>query len=243
VAIKEIISEAVQILIRDPTQPKPVVILEAGCGSTSDVELPLEKKIVGIDIDSEQLKHNDLLDAKIQGDLQTYELPPNEFDLIACVDVLEHLPFPERAIANMSRSVKPGGYLLIAGPELYSYKGLVAKYTPHSMRHFIFKLLTGRPAQELRRIHGNGQIFIPTYLKPVCSRRNLVVVAKRYGMNVVFEKAVNGNSNELRPAYKPFLGAVNLFTRVIEAITNGRINLLLADFVVLLKKAERLGQQ
>ncbi len=239
-AVKVIVDEAVNVLISDLKEAKRIAVLEAGCGSTSDVELPFEKTVVGIDVDSEQLEHNDKLDSKIQGDLQTYELPPNAFDVVACVDVLEHMPFPEKAIANMSRSLKPGGYLLIAGPEPYSYKGLVAKYTPHSLRYFIFKLVTGRPAPELRRIHGNGQIFIPTYLKPVCSRRNLAAACKRYGLNVLFEKGIDGYSKSdlLRPVYKPFLGAVNLFTRIIEAITAGRVNLLLADFVVLLKKAD-----
>src|SRR6266481_4679132 len=142
-AIRAIITEAVQILMRDPALTKPVVVLEAGCGSTSDVELPCKKRIVGIDVDFDQLKHNDKVDTKIHGDLQTYELPPNEFDIVACVDVLEHLPFPEKALVNMSRSVKPGGYLLIAGPEPYSYKGFVAKYKPHSMRFFIHRLITG----------------------------------------------------------------------------------------------------
>jgi SAM-dependent methyltransferase len=239
-AVQAIVNEAVDVLLSDLKQPKPVIVLEAGCGSTSDVELPFEKTVVGIDIDSEQLKHNDKLDSKIQGDLQTYELPRNAFDIVVCVDVLEHLPYPERAVANMSGSLKPGGYLLVAGPELYSYKGLVAKYTPHSMRHLIFRLVTGRPAQELRRIHGNGQIFIPTYLRPVCSRRNLVVAGKRYGLNVVFEKGIDGYSRSelLRPIYKPFLGAVNLLTGLVEAVTGGRINLLLADFVVLMKKVD-----
>jgi hypothetical protein len=42
----------------------------------------------------------------------------------------------------------------------------------------------------------------------------------------------------VRAAYKPFLGAVNWFTRGVEALTGGRINLLLADYVLLFKKAE-----
>jgi SAM-dependent methyltransferase len=234
-----IISEAVQILVHDPTLPNTVMVLEAGCGSTSDVNLPFEKTIVGIDIDAEQLRHNDRVETKIRGDLQTYELPPNEFDLVACVDVLEHLPSPEKAFVNMSKSVKPGGYLLIAGPEPYSYKGLVAKYTPHSMRHFIHELLTGRSVIESRRIHGNGQIFFPTYLKPICSLKNLVVAGERYGLNVVFEKAFDVHSAGLRAAYKPFLGAVNLFTRCVEVVTAGRINLVLADYVVLFKKVQQ----
>ncbi len=236
------ITEAVQVLVRDPALPKPAMVLEAGCGSTSDVYLPFEKKVVGIDIDAEQLKHNDRVEAKIQGDLQTYELPQDKFDIVACVDVLEHLPFPEKAIANMIRSVKPGGYLLIAGPEPYSYKGFVAKYTPHSMRFFITKLLTGRSAQEFRRIHGNGQIFLPTYLRPICSLKNFVAALKRYGLNVVFEKGYDVHSDGLRAAYKPFLGAVNLFSRCIEVLTAGRINLLFADYVILSKKVEQASR-
>jgi SAM-dependent methyltransferase len=231
-----IISEAVKVLMDDPLLRTPVMVLEAGCGSTSDVNLPFSKKVVGIDIDADQLRTNDRVETKIQGDLQTYELPQNEFDLVACVDVLEHLPFPEKAFLNISRSVKPGGYLLIAGPEPYSYKGLVAKYTPHSMRSFILEFLTGRKVAEIRRHHGNGEIFFPTYLKPICSLKNLVAAGETHGFRVVYEKAFDVHSAALRPAYQPFLGAVKLFTRAVQKLTGGRINLLLADFVVLLKK-------
>jgi SAM-dependent methyltransferase len=232
-----IIAEAVQIVAHDPALSKPVTVLEAGCGSTSDVFLPFENKIVGIDVDIEQLNHNERVQTKIQGDLQTYDLPTNNFDLVACVDVLEHLPQAEKAFENISRSVKPGGYLLIAGPEPYSYKGLIAKYTPHSMRYLIHHLITGKPIAETRRIHGNGQVFFPTYMRPICSLKNLVKAGSSSGLKVVFEKAFDVHSAGLRPAYKPFLGVVNLFTRLVKGITGGRIDLLLADYVVLLKKA------
>ncbi len=82
-AVKVIVDEAVNVLISDLKEAKRIAVLEAGCGSTSDVELPFEKTVVGIDVDSEQLEHNDKLDSKIQGDLQTYELPPNAFDVVA----------------------------------------------------------------------------------------------------------------------------------------------------------------
>lgn len=234
-----VIAEAVQIIAHDPALPKPVTVLEAGCGSTSDVSLPFENRIVGIDLDIEQLSHNDRIQTKIQGDLQTYELPSNNFDLVACVDVLEHLPHADKAFANISRSVKPGGYLLIAGPEPYSYKGLVAKYTPHSMRYFIHHLITGKSIAETRRIHGNGEVFFPTYMRPICSLKNLVAEGSSSGLTVVFEKAFDVHSAGLRPAYKPLLGVVNLFTRFVKAVTGGRIDLLLADYVVLLKKVQR----
>jgi SAM-dependent methyltransferase len=234
-----IIAQAVEIIAHNPALPKPVTVLEAGCGSTSDVSLPFENKIVGIDVDIEQLNHNERIQTRIHGDLQTYDLPPNNFDLVACVDVLEHLPRADKAFANISRSVKPGGYLLIAGPEPYSYKGLVAKYTPHSMRYFIHHLITGKSIAETRRIHGNGEVFFPTYMRPICSLKNLVDAGTSSGLKVVFEKAFDAHSAGLAPVYKPFLGIVNIFTKFVKAVTGGRIDLLLADYVVLLQKAEQ----
>jgi len=235
----KIIAQAVQIIARDPALPKPVTVLEAGCGSTSDVALPFENRIVGIDVDIEQLNHNARIQTKIHGDLQTYELPSNNFDFVACVDVLEHLPRADKAFANISRSVKPGGYVLIAGPEPYSYKGFVAKYTPHSMRYILHRLITGKSIAETRRIHGNGEVFFPTYMRPICSLKNLVDTGSSLGLRVVFQQAFDAHSAGLSPVYKPFLGIVNLFTRMVRGITGGRIDLLLADYVVLLQKVEQ----
>jgi len=65
-----------------------------------------------------------------------------------------------------------------------------------------------------------------------------VIAGRRCGLDVVFEKAFDAHSSGVRAAYKPFLGAVNLFTRCVETVTAGRINLLLADYVVLFKKVE-----
>jgi len=85
---------------------------------------------------------------------------------------------------------------------------------------------------------GTVRFFFPTYLKPICSLKNLVAAGAPYGLEVVYEKAFDVHSASLRPAYKPFLGAVNLFTRAVQKLTGGRINLLLADFVVLMKKVQ-----
>jgi SAM-dependent methyltransferase len=233
-----ILTEAVRMLTHDPALSKPVMILEAGCGSTSHVEWPFEKRIVGIDIDPEQLERNEIADEKILGDLQTFELPRNLFDLVVCVDVMEHLPFPEKAFANMGRSLKSGGCMLIACPEPYSYKGFVAKYTPHSMRHNIFKLLTGKSHTVLLS-DGIQKTFFPTYLKPLCSRSNLRKFAMRSGLAVLFERAYDGHSKGLHARFQPLLGMANYLTRSIEWATDGRINLLLADYVLLLKKGEQ----
>jgi SAM-dependent methyltransferase len=237
-ADRAILTEAVRILMHDPALSRPAMILEAGCGSTSHVEWPFEKRIVGIDIDPEQLEHNDKVDRKILADLQTCALPSNEFDLAVSVDVLEHLPSPEKVFVNMSRSLKPGGYVLIAGPEPYSYKGFAAKYTPAWMRPFIFKLLTGQSPTVLL-VGGVRKLFFPTYLRPFCSRNNLLKFAVASNFKVVFNKAFDAHSDGLHPRYKLLLRMIHYLTRCIELATRGRINLLLADYVVLLKKEKQ----
>jgi SAM-dependent methyltransferase len=236
-----VLGEAVETLAQDRAFSAPVMILEAGCGSTSHQEWPFEAIITGIDVDPEQLEHNKRISKKILGDLQSYELPPNEFDVVVCVDVLEHLPFPERALANMTRSLKPGGYLLLAGPEPYSYKGLVAKYTPHRMRHFIYTLLTGKSHTVLLQ-NGIHKTFFPTYLKATCSLNRIRETAERSNLTILFSKGYDTHSSTLHPRYKPLIGVAHGLARWIESATSSRINLLLADFVLVLKKEERAGR-
>jgi SAM-dependent methyltransferase len=236
-----VLAEAVETLARDRALPEPVMILEAGCGSTSHQEWPFDAVIAGIDVDPEQLEYNKRVTRKILGDLQSFELPPNEFDIVVCVDVLEHLRFPEKALANMTRTVKPGGYLLLAGPEPYSYKGLVAKYTPHRMRHFIYGLLTGNSHTVLLQ-NGIHKTFFPTYLKPMCSLNRMRETAERSSLKILFSKGYDAHSGGLHPRYKPLIGVVKHLTRWIELATGGRTNLLLADFVLVLKKEEGAGQ-
>ena len=52
---------------------------------------------------------NSVVSVKIVGDVQTYPLPENSFDLIVCWDVLEHLEFPQAALERVFDATKPGG--------------------------------------------------------------------------------------------------------------------------------------
>lgn len=50
-----------------------------------------------------------------------YELPfgEEEFDLVLCLSVLEHLEEPSRAIKEMRRVLKPGGKILVSVPFMF----------------------------------------------------------------------------------------------------------------------------
>ena len=52
----------------------------------------------------------------IVSDITSIPEPDDSFDAIMCIEVLEHLPDPAKAVIEFSRLIKPGGYLIITAP-------------------------------------------------------------------------------------------------------------------------------
>jgi 2-polyprenyl-3-methyl-5-hydroxy-6-metoxy-1,4-benzoquinol methylase len=90
----------------------PIRVLEAGCGSLSHVKLGEESRIVGIDISQQQLERNAVLDERILGDIQTYPLRENDFDVVICWEVLEHVQHPLGCLVQSDPQPKPQGILI-----------------------------------------------------------------------------------------------------------------------------------
>lgn len=130
-----------------------VYILEAGCGSSSKFHFNEKTKIHGIDISKEQLKKNKILDKKIFGDIQTYQLE-KQYDIVICWDVLEHLPNPVKAMHNILSWTKENGLLIISVPNVMSIKGIITKFTPYWFHILAYK-----------RIFKYKSRPFPTYLK------------------------------------------------------------------------------
>lgn len=74
-------------------------------------------------------------------DITAIPVPDNAYDVILCTEVLEHVPRPIEALAEMARIVKPGGRLFLSAPlgsglhqEPYHFYG---GYTDHWYRKFL----------------------------------------------------------------------------------------------------------
>jgi SAM-dependent methyltransferase len=176
------------------TRSDRISVLEAGGGAFSVLQLP-NTHITTIDISEEQVAKNDYAHRKIVGDLHTYQFAENEFDLIVCFDVLEHLERPELVVQSFLHAVKPGGLIYIAAPYNRSVAGLIAKFTPHWFHVFCYRYLFGPnptdPGKE--RIH---EFVFPTYLKSAMNPFQLKRLLEAERMNVRFFRLYSRDKRE-----------------------------------------------
>ncbi|HEV3091660.1 MAG TPA: methyltransferase domain-containing protein [Candidatus Cybelea sp.] len=102
-----------------PAQPR---VLDAGCGTGEGTariaQLFAAARVLGVDVLEEHLERARLRCAGL-GDrvrfarASIFELqePDGSFDLALCRHVLHSIPFADRAIAELARVTRPGGYL------------------------------------------------------------------------------------------------------------------------------------
>lgn len=209
-----------------------VTVLEAGCGSASHLRLAEYQHIVGIDISEQQLQRNTMLHEKILGDIQTYELPRDRFDLIVCWDVLEHVPHPNRAIDRFARAVKDDGLIVLAMPNVLSAKGMVAKLTPHWFHVWWYRTIFGQK-QAGTQDHGPFKTFLSLSISPSAMRR----LAGRAGLDVAYFSIYESDTqSEFRKRVKLTGAAWRLLKLLVKASTLGKVDADLTDYIVVLRQ-------
>jgi 2-polyprenyl-3-methyl-5-hydroxy-6-metoxy-1,4-benzoquinol methylase len=96
-------------------------ILEAGCGAGRFTEVLL--RITGAHITSVDLSDAVVANAEnfppsdrhriAQADIRRLPFPPESFDYVICLGVVQHTPSPEETVAALWKRVRPGGWLVI----------------------------------------------------------------------------------------------------------------------------------
>ncbi len=90
-------------------------VLDVGCGEKP--YLPYfdgASEYVGVDVDESAR-------ADVVGAAERLPLPDASFDLVLCLQVLEHVDDPARAVRELHRVVKPGGRVLVATHGAYVF--------------------------------------------------------------------------------------------------------------------------
>jgi 2-polyprenyl-3-methyl-5-hydroxy-6-metoxy-1,4-benzoquinol methylase len=208
-----------------------VKILEAGCGSGSYSYISLPKNtinyIVGIDISEEQLQKNPVVNEKILGDIETYQFAPSQFDLIICWWVLEHLPHPEKALNNFLTSLKEGGIIVLAVPNVFSIKGLITKYTPFWFHKWLYRSFFGVKGFK------HFQAFMKFSISPISLRR----FAAKNGLSVEYSCLYTPpETGEIIEKIKFINTGWWLTRQACKTLSFGRLDVGLTEYIILLKK-------
>jgi 2-polyprenyl-3-methyl-5-hydroxy-6-metoxy-1,4-benzoquinol methylase len=211
---------------------KTIRVLEAGCGSSSHISMRQNAYIVGIDISEKQLLKNSFLDENILGDIQSYNLPTSDFDMIVCWDVLEHLSQPERALRNFLKAVKENGIIILALPNVLSIKGLITKYTPYWFHVWAYRSLFGsKPAGT--DDFGPFRTFLKFSIAPASIKR----FALGNGLSIEYFSIYESQmQKKLREKYKLVNAILALLGVTTRALSLGKIDVNLTDYIIVLKK-------
>lgn len=100
-------------------------ILDIGCGNGSTLarihNIYPDASILGIDINDNAIKNSVLnTEAIISHDLNKGlpDLPASPYDLILCLDIIEHLYDPARLLSDLKKTVSSSGCIIVSLPNL-----------------------------------------------------------------------------------------------------------------------------
>jgi SAM-dependent methyltransferase len=156
--------------------PPGVRLLDAGCGSGRTLdELARYGRVSGIDLSVDAVAaarrrgHDDVHVARVE-DLP---FPDATFDVVTCLDVIEHTPDDRVTLAELLRVTRPGGLLLVTVP---AYQALWSRHDEvnlHFRRYDSPSLrAAGREAgwDIVNDTHFNGLLLAPAAAVRVAQR-------------------------------------------------------------------------
>jgi ubiquinone/menaquinone biosynthesis C-methylase UbiE len=106
--------------------PVKGAILDVGCADGTFSEIIFKKtkaeKIIGIDVlkksveyAAKRFKNKEKMSFMV-ADAENLPFKDNQFGAVFCLEALEHILDPKKAILEMKRVLRPGGYLIILVP-------------------------------------------------------------------------------------------------------------------------------
>jgi SAM-dependent methyltransferase len=146
--------------------PTPARALDAGCGSGRMLEeLGAYGEVSGIELDPDaaEVALARGVGEVHRGRLEELPFESGSFDLVTCLDVLEHLADDRRALKELRRVTKPGGWLVVTVP---AYQLL---WSLHDVANHHYRRYGRRPLRlaaleagwQVRRITSFNSVLLP----------------------------------------------------------------------------------
>lgn len=162
-------NKVVEELLRQEIRARKYLDIGCADGSfTMQIAKNVGAKLVyGVDISPQALKEASNKGIKtFHVDLNREELPFKDdyFDLITCIEVIEHLIDTDNLLFESRRCLRKNGYFVITTPNLASYVNrflLLLGYTP-GMYEVSFKYNVGKPFNSGKPYRASGHLRLYT---------------------------------------------------------------------------------
>jgi SAM-dependent methyltransferase len=155
-----------------------------------------------------------------------------EFDVVVCWNVLEHLRRPTAALDQLARGLASDGLLVLALPNIFSVKGLVAKFTPTRFHVWVYRRVFGIEWAG-KDEHGPFR----TYLRSAISPRALKRYGREHGFTIEYFRSFEDfGQSQLRRRLRIEGLLWKGMKGLCSVLTLGTVSVDKTDFVLVLRK-------
>ena len=138
-------------------------------------------------------------------DLERVDLEAEEYDVVLCVNVLEHAREPHAVLHQAWNSLKTGGMFVIVGPNVVSVKSFVVRLIPWSAQRWMYARILRADGYPARAVHSFS-------LRP----SSLLAQARLRGWKLEYFRAYEG---PVQMSVRHRFGVVGWRWRILVALT------------------------
>jgi SAM-dependent methyltransferase len=194
-------------------------VLEAGCGAGRFTEIMLNAGAnvwavdlsVAVDANYENCKGSSSYFV-CQANILSLPFPPEQFDIVVCVGVIQHTPDPEKTMETLCSHVNPGGILLLDHyppnypmPESRRFLRTILLKTPEKLRMSFVKAMVAMmwPIHEVvYKNHGRGFWWLRRQLLKFSPVVDYQYAYPQLGRQLLYQWAILDTHDTLTDYYK-----------------------------------------
>lgn len=141
-----------------PTGP----VMDLGCGTGHAQQHLAPRPSVGVDFDFGALAGQGR--PTVRADMRTLPFRAAGFASVACIHAIEHVPDPERAVAEVARVVRPGGTAVFVTPNRLTFGKPDEVIDPYHHIEFDAQQLAALCAPFFAKVESHGVFASDRYL-------------------------------------------------------------------------------